>query len=279
MPTYDACKSLYVTLKYPAKTTSVWTPELWQTGFHLLVDSSTSPKPLDSGRVTPSNFSVDDASVSRSAGGWDIDAGWVGSGGVGTISDADVDAILALIRSWTVSMRPQLSNQYNLPQVRMYPMLAGTATPVKAGLSATAPVIAQATDSAMGPTGASALPPEVSMAVSLQTGTRGPSGRGRLFIGSLATTVAAATGLISSAEATNFANWTKTLLNGIRDINNGSLVDEAQFTPVIYTKVPNKSGQNQDTGSVINSIRVSDEFDVQRRRQHQRPDTYVAVAL
>jgi hypothetical protein len=49
---------------------------------------------------------------------------------------------------------------------------------------------------------------------------------------------------------------------------------EFKFCPVIYTRVPSKAGLNADTASVISLVRMSDEFDTQRRRDSQRNDTY-----
>jgi hypothetical protein len=279
MPVHDACKSIYVAIKYPAKTASVWAGEAWQTGFHLLVSGSATPYAVNAGRVTPDSFTAQDASVTRAVTNWNIVSGWVGGGSAPVVTDADIDSILAKINTWATAMKTALGNVYALPEVKLYPMLAGSANPAKAGLAATAPIIATLTNAAAAPDSPNTMPPEVAIAVSLTTGVRGPSGRGRMFTGPMAPSVADASGLVASSWRTTYANAAAALMTGIRSINSGGLYGEAAFTPVVYTRLPNKAGFDQDTGSVISGVRVSDEFDVQRRRQHQRNDTYTSAAV
>jgi len=118
------------------------------------------------------------------------------------------------------------------------------------------------------------LPPDVALAVSLATGTRGPSGRGRMFLGNLNSTNATNTGLITQAASDVLGNATTELFRALRDINSAGIPSDVRFSPCVYTKTPNKGGGNADTASIINHVRISDEFDTQRRRDHQRQDNY-----
>jgi len=274
MATYDNCASINVAIRYQAVEGSPWLGEVWQTHLRLLA----VPGPnlaLDSGRVTPDLFAVKDSATSRTAGGFDIEAGWVGAAkGSYTITDADLDDVLSGISTFLKALRPQLSSQYEVESVRFYPMLKGGGSPWRAGVSATAPIICRPTDATHNPTGASMYPPDVALAISLGTGTRGPSGRGRMFLGGLNKELGTAFGLVAKAGSDALGDMTVNLLSDIRVINLGSALPVYRFCPVIYTSRPNKSGANADTASVINHVRISDEFDTQRRRDHQRQDVY-----
>lgn len=278
MATYSNCLSLALTYRWAAKSTSPWAGEVWQTGLRLLV-RGTGVDPTNAGRVTPTAFEVQDASVSRTADIWAIQQGFSGAGGAPyVITDADIDDILGKTKTWLEAFDQFLDNSYEFESVRIYPMLGGGGTPFKAGKTATAPIIASPTGTTVDPEGSGLMPPDVATAVSLVTGTRGPSGRGRMFLGGLIQAWATTTGLVQSGYAQATVDATRAYLAGLRDINSGAPGGAMRFTPVIYTKVPNVNGENADTASVIASCRMSDEFDTQRRRDHQRKDTYVVSA-
>lgn len=271
--------SLNVSYRWQAKPASVWAGESWQTHLRLFV--SNSVEALGAGRVEPTSFGVLDASTTRTADNWSISQGWSGTGALGggvVVTDYDIDAILSATKTWLTNTKTLFNNQYTFEGVRIYPMLKGGGTPFKAGVSATAPIIATRTDTTLDPSATSALPPDVALAVSLGTGTRGPSGRGRMFLGGIASTQLNTNGLINDAGNVAFGGNTESLLEAYRAIE-GSGANVARFTPVIYTSRPNKSGSNADTGSVINLVRISDEWDTQRRRDRQRNDVYTNYAL
>lgn len=281
MAVYNNCFSLYVAMKWAAKPTSPWVGEVWQTGFRLLANTA-GQQPVSAGRVEPESFAVQDASVSRSSTFWQISQGWSGvTVGGSTITDADVDDILTQVHDFAVAFatnpfaqETMLNKQYRFSECRIYPMLKGGGSPFRAGISATAPVIAVAQGTSADGKGTVALPPDTSLAVSMGTAVRGPSGRGRMFLGSLSAYSLAGTGLVSDDTNERTRNAASALFNGIRGINSGGSAGEFRFTPVIYTRVPNKAGLNADTASVISSVRVGDEYDTQRRRDMQRQDIY-----
>lgn len=279
MTVYADCTSLYVTMKYTAKGTSPWAGEMWQTGFRILV-RPTTPFDLGSGRVDPPTFGVQDAAVTRSITNWDIYQGFSGVADAGSvITDSDVDEILTAGWTFATALKIRLGAQYEFDSVKIYPMLAGGGTPFRPGVTATSPTICTPIGTGIDPSASTMLPPDIALALSLSTGTRGPSGRGRLFLGGISAGGIGADGLILSAAATPLADATATFFDDLRGINSGGIGADMRYTPVIYTRSPNKAGLLADTASVINSVRVSDETDTQRRRDRQRNDIWVTSAL
>lgn len=275
MAVYNDCTSLYVTIKFIGKSTGSWVGEMWQTGIRLMVDVD-GPGAPGAGRIDPSAFGVQDAGATRTTTNWSILQGWTGvSIGGNVITDDDINDILAAIREYVFQNVSYMSNEFVFDTVKIYPMLPGGGTPFKAGKTATAPIIATQVGTAMNPSGTTTLPPDVSLAVSFGSATRGVSGRGRMFLGSLAVNNVAATGLVAATPKASWGNYGVAMINDFREINSADPTG-MKFTPVIYTKVPNKVGQYADTGSVINLVRISDEFDTQRRRDHQRNDVYTS---
>jgi len=281
MAVYNECYSLYCAIKYEAKAGSPWAGEMWQTGLRLIANTA-GQYPVSAGRVEPESFAVQDSAASRETTNWSIAQGWSGvTVGGSTITDADVDDILSKIHDFATTLRADgtgnyvcLNAQYRLKEVRIYPMLKGGGSPFKPGKTATAPVIATAKGTSADGIGTNAMPPDTALAISLGTGSRGPSGKGRMFVGSLSTAVAASTGLVAPLFGDVIKGAASALINGIRDINAGAGMGEFFYCPVIYTRVPSKAGLNADTASVISLVRLSDEFDTQRRRDQQRLDTF-----
>lgn len=278
MADYEAF-SLNLALRWTAKPASVWAGESWQTHLRLLVGGP-NPYPLDSGRVEPDGFGVSDASTQRTVDVWAVSQGWVGNSGFGsvTVTDNDINSILSVTKTWLLATKAWLVSEYELESVRIYPMLKGGGSPFRPGVSATAPIIAIPTGTTLDPASANAMPPDAALAISLGTGTRGPSGRGRMFLGGLTSQANSTTGLIVTAANTALGDATEAMLEGFRAIDSGG-IGPARFTPVIYTSRPNKNGSNADTGSVINRVRIGDEWDTQRRRDRQRTDVYTDYVL
>lgn len=275
MAIYDACKSLYMTLKYSASAGSPWAGETWQTGLRVICDTDGAFNPSD-GRVTPNSFSVQDSGVSRTISNYNIQQGWSGvTVGGSTITDVDVDALISSWRTWQLALVGYLGNQFVFTEMKIYPLLAGGGTPFRAGVSATAPVIVTPSNTTLNPSVGQTIMPDASIAISLGSATRGVSGRGRMFLGGLAGGTLYANGLIVAAAQAAIGNASAALVNSIRAIDTAA-GGNYRFTPVIYTRVPSKTGANADTASVINSVRVSDEFDTQRRRDSQRNDVYTS---
>ncbi len=117
------------------------------------------------------------------------------------------------------------------------------------------------------PGGANAVfhPPQVSLAVSLLTGVRGPSRRGRIFLPGPAFQLTADY-LISEPDALGCANSAAQLL---RDLNNAAGVDPFNSPKVT---IASTKGFNTD----VTAVRVGRVLDTIRSRRTSLPERYPA---
>lgn len=256
MATHDNCLGINAQIRYLGKAGSPSVGETWQTGIRVGWFSDGTLPSLDAGRETMRLESVNDAAVARDTTNLNVEQGWAGTGGFNTPTDAEQDDIAEAFYAWAVAIKVRLGNQYVLGDIRLYPFLAN-------GNSATAPSLYTPKTTNANPTGTSTLPLDVALAMSMVTTVRGPSGRGRMFIGGLEQSVLNAYGGVNPVAAGVFREATRDLLDTLR--NSG--IDQMGYTPVIHTRGTN-------TGSVINAVRNNQVFETQRRRDAQVPKTW-----
>lgn len=276
MAVYTDVSHLYVTWRMNAKAGSTWAGESWQSGVRLYVGSL---KSLDTGRIDPvSNIaSVEDAAVTRSITNWDVQQGFSGvtlSGS--TITDSDKDQIVAAVGVMLAAINTGQSNEYELESVRIYPIASPNTGTVAYGRSCTAPDIYEPTVTTFDGIATSLLPPQDALVTSLYSAVRGPSGRGRFYFGGLGKGTLAADGLIIGTSITGWGAAVSTMLNSLRAIDGG--VGAYRYTPVVWSKGATSTGP-ANSFSVINRVRVNDEFDTQRRREHQRDPVWATTNL
>lgn len=112
-------------------------------------------------------------------------------------------------------------------------------------------------------------PPELSIAVSLRAPIIGRRGRGRIYVPGLSTAAIAADGTANSGYYTNLAGGLVTLIG---DLENVTGIDT--HTPIVSV-----GSAGSSTFVRPSQVRIGNHFDVQRRRQHQVPETYTTTAL
>lgn len=117
-----------------------------------------------------------------------------------------------------------------------------------------------------GPTSA-VYPPQVALAVSLNTDRRGPSGKGRFYLPAFSGGVETATGLILQADRDTVRAAVTTLIN---NLNNEPGLDAVDL------KVCVASTKNFNTP--VTSVRVGRALDTIRSRRRSLPETYGADA-
>jgi len=271
MANYDDCRFLNLSVRMAAKQATVWAGETWQIGIRLAVKSS-PVLDYDDGRVELPAFSVQDAAVSRQTTEFDIEQGFTGRGSLAwNITDADQDNIANVTQDWLASIAARTANYYVLDTIRLYPT-------GKDGKSRTAPSVYWPRTTAGNPSGLKMLPPDVALAVSWQTATRGPKGRGRVYLGAPSATDSDDGGRIAQAQAQAVASASADWLEAIRGI--GGLTSQACFTPIIWHRVGDRAGVEDGTyGSVIRQVRVNNHYDTQRRRDRQVPPTWSTADL
>jgi len=259
-------------MRYNAKNSSTWAGETWSSGIRLWAVEGGLPG-YDVGRLDPFNTIVKDAAVTRTITDWQVTQGFVGPGGICTLTDGQQDDIANTVGSFLSSMKSGLSNAYELDSIRIYPCGPD-------GKTLTAPSIYEPTGTTFNGTSTDTLPPDVSIAVSFGSATRGPSGRGRIFLGGLGAVMLANTGLVSGLYANNLKAYSATMLQDLKtQCGDSGAPCRYGYIPAIWTRTATKGGANANTASVINSVRVGDEFDTQKRRDRQRQDIYVSQNL
>lgn len=269
MATHNDARHLYATCRLKGKAGTVWQSETWQIG-HRLAVSDSSPLDPDSGRQQLTEFSVSDAFVDRSNAEWNIAQGFAANAHMGaTITDADQDAIVNGYYDFLVTIKALLASQFVVDSVRIYPVGAD-------GKSRTAPSVYTPKVTTANPTGVNALPPDVAVAVSYGSATRGVKGRGRIYLGGLSTSTVAASGLLGSPGA--FGTAATALLTHWRNI--AKLPGQAAFTPILWHRKGDKLNVEDGTyGSPIRIVRVNDHADTQRRRDRQVTPTWTTYNL
>jgi hypothetical protein len=130
--------------------------------------------------------------------------------------------------------------------------------------------IYQFTTPLAGSLGTGCLPPEVAVAVSLRAAIIGRRGRGRVYIPGLTqAALTSADGTVASGTRTALRDAMATLITNMQDI------------PGVEDYGPIVSVLSAGSATAVRpaQVRVGDHFDVQRRRQHQVPETYSSVSL
>lgn len=113
------------------------------------------------------------------------------------------------------------------------------------------------------------LPPEVALALSFRANVIGRSGRGRMYLPALHSTIGDYDGTPIGSVRTTIAGWVQTFVG---NLENAAGIDEQ--TPILAVTSAGKS-----TAVRPSQVRIGNHFDVQRRRQHQATETYTSVTL
>lgn len=269
MAIHSDCRHLYATMRLKGKSGTIWQNETWQIGHRLAVQPDLPMDP-DSGRQSLPQFQVADAFVDRSDATWNIQQGFAGSlAGGSVVTDADQDAIAKGYFDFLTALKTNLYLGFALDSVRLYPVGAD-------GKSRTAPSIYTPKVTTQNPTGVNGAPPDVAVAISYTTATRGVKGRGRVYLGGLSVAAIAGSGTLAARDT--ICQQAAALLTAWRDI--GGLPTQMTYTPVLWHRKGDKLGVEDGTyGSPIRLVRVNDHFDTQRRRDRQVDPVWSTVAL
>lgn len=110
--------------------------------------------------------------------------------------------------------------------------------------------------------GTSGMPPQIAVVASLQTGARGPGGRGRMFL--------PVNGCTPTETILQPADQTL-LLNAVLALTR-SMNQSGSATAAVVNK-------NAQTYSSIRAVRVGSHFDTQRRRANKTPEQYQSASV
>lgn len=169
-----------------------------------------------------------------------------------TIGDVTEAETAAAASAWSSTIASQSGGATRLREVKF-------ARIGPDGLYTDDPVISEV-DAGGTATGSLLYPPQVALAVSLDTDRRGPTGRGRIYVPNPTINVGA-TGRITAANATAAVTAAANFLNALNGIQNlGSVC------------IASSKGYN----SLVTSVRVGDVLDTIRSRRNQISEVYSA---
>lgn len=246
--------------------------EEWQFGIRLLAGPGGEPDAI--GQIA-NNWDVVAANHDRTETNWRIQGNWSIEGGVNDLDPADYlnDNVMPAVEAF-IETSTMLNIALQLRQVRLYPIGApdGHVVPAPPYAQGT-PVVGTWTGTLpVGGTSGGMMPPDAAAVVSLRTQQIGRRGRGRIYIPGLHVGVMETSsnrGVMTSAWCTLLAGATKTLLENLQI---AVLDDGFDVRPMI-------TGSPYVDYALINSARVGNLVDGQRRRKRSITETYVASSV
>lgn len=120
------------------------------------------------------------------------------------------------------------------------------------------------------------LTPQSAVVVSLITGNPTRHGRGRLYWPAVGYPLATDTGRLATGKATAIAGGMKTYLRGVQDALKSGLEAGPGSALVVELQVVSKTTSQAYR---VNTLRVGDVVDTQRRRRDRMPETYSNVGF
>jgi len=115
-----------------------------------------------------------------------------------------------------------------------------------------------------------ALPPEVSLAVSFRAPILGRRGRGRFYLPALGTGMLATDGVVSSTPSGTIRTAAKTLVDNLQSLTGG---------PYTYLPIVGVTSAGATTAVRPFDVRIGNHFDMQKRRQDQVSESYLITTL
>lgn len=240
--------------------------EIWQVGLRLaLVFGAVDPI-----GTLPSNWDPVASTIARTETNWTINGNWIVNGpGVDDFDPGDYlnDQVAPAVAAWMP--QTQCSNQVRVRSLELSVCGAPSGNQVPAPPYAVGtPCRLEYTSSyPLGNSSSTQLPPQNSVVVSHRTQQIGSHGRGRMFLP--AHTSAALSGAkLSSATVDDIVEGQQALLAAL----GVEVSDDVNVRPIV-------TGAPYVNYAVINSVRVGNVMDTQRRRRNRLTETYTSGAV
>ena len=245
--------------------TGVWTGESVQYGIRLAVTFGDQIPSLGTGRWEMPTHSIFVEEQAGTHGALNAQYGFREAAGSTAYSVGFQNAVATAVLGPHLATRSNISQLYEFQDLRLYPTLASGRLPTD-----TWPTIYTPSDASYnGASSAELMPPSAAICVSWASALRTRRGRGRIFTGGW-TTTGLSSGRVSGSRMTQLRDAWVTALQNLRAIGTGA--GAATAVPVIWTR----GGLD---ASVINRVRVNNEWDTQRSRERQQVITWVEGAL
>lgn len=244
--------------------------ETFQTGVRFIC---TAANPVDPIGSLPADNEVYPVStiISRDETDWTIEGNWRMELGVNDFDPGDWlnDQLApAMVTFFGTGLFASLAY---IRQIRVYPIdSTGHVAPAAPFATGTPVVLTyKAETTADGGGSAALLPAQISVVASTRTAQVGRSSRGRMFLPALDSQELQANGTFGTSNANTMAGNVSTFLEACQVVPGGPGV--SCLPAVIPT--------NWETYALINSVRVGDVYDTQRRRRRALPEVYSSAVV
>lgn len=250
-------------------TATQFTEETWQIGIrHALVFSGS----VDPVAPLPTNVHITAAAINRNETNWTIVGNWLADNGSTTQFHGDDylnDVAGPAFAAW-MATASCFSSRCQLRELRLYPIgTTGNAVPAPPYAQGSPITLRWKTPVAGGNSGA-AVPPQLSVVASHLTQQVGRRGRGRAFLPPVTATSLNEGGL-SSSVATALLGAQRTLL--------GALAVNSGVGPWSASTRPSIIGSPWNQYAVINTVRIGNVIDTQRRRRRSATEAFISGAV
>lgn len=222
--------------------------EIWQTGISMVDQAQGGVTPGAVKQVLPT-FPVSVVGSSGSDSTWNWDLAWEGTD---KFTPANVLSLVNHAATLWGAIKGLVPTDSRMTQVRV--SVFGADHKVINGAN----VYTLKTPVAGTAVASSQIPAQLTITASLRTGARGAAGRGRMFLP--LNGASPSSGLIASANRDTTGNAVKAFVQNIRAV--GPLAS-----------VVNRAG---NTYSDIDDVQVGNFYDVQRRRENAKDETYTS---
>lgn len=237
--------------------------EVWANTLRINVQNTD----IDPVGTLPNDWNVVPQNVARTETSWTINGNWrvdFGSALFLNVDDWMNDTLAPALDTWLG--QSGISNQTRLDWAKVFPIgTTGTAIPAPPYAQGSPMLLQWTSSNPTGDDGANLLPLQNSLVISHRTAQLGRRGRGRVFRAGMSVNSNGVDGRVPS-----------TYVGFLRDAEVALL--EALGQPIgiagdIDCK-PCVIGSPWNQYAVINSVRVGDRMDTQRRRRAQAPEVY-----
>lgn len=256
-------RHMYLVMKGSYSATNLST-EVWQCGIRFRVSNT----PAGSFGPLPTDYTLDDESISRDETNWTIEGNYscnLPAVSVFRPDDWLNDNVADAVTTW-LAATSAFPNKTQIDSLVAYGMKDGAVEEVGAG-PAKVELKFKAGHKPIGASSTSALPPQCSVVASWGTAVAGRHGKGRIYLPAPVTSqVTTDGGLLSSVPQGAIASSTADLIAAL----NYSGVGADSYADAIVTGAP------WTKYSKVASVRVGNVIDTQRRRRNQITETYVS---
>jgi hypothetical protein len=242
--------------------------EIWENNLNLILNFGST----DHLGTLPSTWSVVPYTVARTETDWTIQGNWYAEDGPDhfKVDDFLNDQVAPAITDFMAAAH--LSNQVRCRWAKIYPIGAPSGNAIPApGFTTGTPIALEWTSSY--PTGGESstqLPPQDAIALSLNTYDVGPRSRGRIFLPS-STSSSMSQAKVSSTAVDDIVAAGQAFLAALH-VHQIGIAQVSDTYPIV-------TGKPWNHYAIVNSVRVGNIMDTQRRRRDRLTEVYTSGAV